>query len=435
MQPEINRDLMAARERDFAAKLFYSLMRKLAETGRDICDIGSTVEVDPSEAEIIDSVIEQAHKESLKLGEYSRYASSWGTIELRNAISSFFARHGASNIDPKTEVMVSRGIIDSVGKVIASVDITHVIVPSLAPYYPETFSVFQKKAVVVAPLNLKTGNLDLETLKERLRISCALTQKGKILMYISHPSAPAGTVMNDSFVEVELIPFLRENGIWLFSDSYISSTRFDGKQLRPILSFKGAKDVAVEAITVSKELGLPGARAGGVAGNPKIVEALRIHAATTIDTIGLPSQRLAAIALDKIDPAIAGARITRELRNAILPRLRRMRWPVIKPRAGIDMLVAVPPGFMRHDIVDPALVASFSILRRFGIAFFPCTVFSQDGSGKSFLRLVLKQKTGKIPNALDLLAQRGFNWKSDKPCKKDIVFLKGKMKNLDLTKL
>ena len=162
MQPEINRDLMAARERDFAAKLFYSLMRKLAETGRDICDIGSTVEVDPSEAEIIDSVIEQAHKESLKLGEYSRYASSWGTIELRNAISSFFARHGASNIDPKTEVMVSRGIIDSVGKVIASVDITHVIVPSLAPYYPETFSVFQKKAVVVAPLNLKTGNFEIQ---------------------------------------------------------------------------------------------------------------------------------------------------------------------------------------------------------------------------------------------------------------------------------
>ncbi|MEK9180325.1 MAG: aminotransferase class I/II-fold pyridoxal phosphate-dependent enzyme [Patescibacteria group bacterium] len=433
MQLKINRDLMAARQRDFAAKLFYSLMRGLAEAGREICDIGSTVEIDSLEADPINQVVERAHAESMKLGEYSRYASSWGTIELRNAISGFFAKRGVSNIDPKTEVMVSRGIVDSVDKVIASLDITHVVIPSCAPYYAETFSVLRRKEIIVAPLNLMTGSLDLEVLRARLMASGGV--KGKVLMYITHPSAPAGTAMSDRFIENQLIPFLRKNGIWLVSDSYISATRFDGKTIRPILSFAGAKDVAVEAITVSKELGLPSARAGGIAGNAQIIEAVRIYAATMIDTVALPSQRLAAMALDEIDPAIAGNRIEQELKDEILPRFEAMQWPVIVPKAGIDMLLSVPPGFIRRGVRDPALVASFSILRRFGIAFFPCTVFSNDKSGRFNLRLVLKQRMGKIPRALDSLSKQGFNWRSDKPCEKDLAFLRAKVANLDLTKL
>lgn len=424
---------MAARQRDFAAKLFYSLMRGLAEAGREICDIGSTVEIDSLEADPINQVVERAHAESMKLGEYSRYASSWGTIELRNAISGFFAKRGVSNIDPKTEVMVSRGIVDSVDKVIASLDITHVVIPSCAPYYAETFSVLRRKEIIVAPLNLMTGSLDLEVLRARLMASGGV--KGKVLMYITHPSAPAGTAMSDRFIENQLIPFLRKNGIWLVSDSYISATRFDGKTIRPILSFAGAKDVAVEAITVSKELGLPSARAGGIAGNAQIIEAVRIYAATMIDTVALPSQRLAAMALDEIDPAIAGNRIEQELKDEILPRFEAMQWPVIVPKAGIDMLLSVPPGFIRRGVRDPALVASFSILRRFGIAFFPCTVFSNDKSGRFNLRLVLKQRMGKIPRALDSLSKQGFNWRSDKPCEKDLAFLRAKVANLDLTKL
>jgi aspartate/methionine/tyrosine aminotransferase len=254
-------------------------------------------------------------------------------------------------------------------------------------------------------------------------------------MYITHPSAPAGTIMSDTFIQNDLIPFLRANRIWLISDSYISSTRFDGKPLRPILSFPGAKDVAVEAITVSKEIGLPGARAGGVAGNEKIIEALRIHAATTIDTIALPSQRLAAKALREIDPAIAGSRIAQELHEKVLPRFSAMNWPVLKPAAGIDMLVSVPPGFIRAGIEDPGLLASVSILRRFGVAFFPCSVFDQEGNGKFFLRLVLKQKEGKIPNALDLLRLNGFDFEADKPIAEDIDFLRHKIDTLDLIKL
>lgn len=429
----LNPLLLEARKRDFSAKLFYSLVREASEQRIEIIDIGSTIEIDPTDEPLLNRVINTSHQESVQLGEHTKYASSWGTHDLRGAISEFFQNWGNIHIDPNNEVMVTRGIIDSIQKTIEAIDVSHVIVPSMAPYFPETFARFKGKTILSAPLNLVTGEIDLDTLTNDLNNSDA--KRGKVLMYITHPSAPAGTVMHDEFIENRLIPFLKQNNIWLISDSYISSARFDGKPLKPILSFRDAKDIAVEAITVSKEIGLPGARAGGIAGNSKIIEALRIHAASTIDTIPLPFQRLAAKALREVDPAISAKRIAKELAEEILPRFNKMNWPVIEPKAGIDMLVAVPPGFIRTDIPDPSLAASVSILRRFGIALFPCSIFDPEGTGKFFLRLVLKQRGGKIPKALDLLSQSGFDWNTIAPTTEDFAFISETMNKLDLTKL
>jgi len=353
--PEINKSVLAARGKDYSIKAFYAAMRLTKESGNEIIDIGSSVVVDPLEIPHTHDVIERAHAESLRRGDYIEYASSYGTSELRTAIARYFKRWGNIDIDPNPEVMVTRGIIDSYDRVLQSLDITHVIIPSWAPYYARSHATINGKEILEVPIDIETGNLDLSTLEKRLQEKGVLP--GKALLYITHPSAPLGTVMEDQFIEGELIPYLRGKGIVLFSDSYIEYTRFDGKApLKPILSYTGAKDIAVEAVTVSKELGLPGARAGGIAGNREIINAVRILAATKVDIVPGYSQILAAKALDEIKASTAGDRIKQELEQEILPRFEAMGWPVIKPAAGIDMLILVPKHFVRDAHVQDCSV-------------------------------------------------------------------------------
>src|SRR3989338_2140768 len=98
----IKPDLISARERDFSAKLFFAFMRKVTQEGVAISDIGSQIEVDDSEKKLIQDVLERAHSESMWLEEHMKYASSWGTIRLRQAITGFFEKRGVK-VDPANE--------------------------------------------------------------------------------------------------------------------------------------------------------------------------------------------------------------------------------------------------------------------------------------------------------------------------------------------
>ena len=252
-------------------------------------------------------------------------------------------------------------------------------------------------------------------------------------MYITHPNAPLGTIMDDDFIEHRLIPFCKTYGITLFSDSYISGTQFDGQRLRPILSYPDAMSVCVEAITVAKEHGLPGARAGGIAGNEHIIDGIRMLATTDLDIVGGPSQILAARALEEIQPEVIGQRIKQELENEILPRFEQMKWPVLKPKAGIDMIIGIPPGFRQPDIENPSLLATITILRRYGVGMFPCSVLGSEM--KHALRIILKQKEGEIAKALDKMRDEGFCWQTERPTEEDRAFLQQEFAKLDLTRL
>ncbi len=433
MNSIINKNLIRARERDVSTKLFYSLIRDSKNKNGFIYDIGSTIEVEKSEKLALRRIIQSAHKESLFLDEYLNYSSSWGDINLRLAIKKFFIKRGVTDINEITEIMVTKGILDAFQKVLNCLDITHVIVPEYAPHFAETFSISKGKKVIIIPVDADKGTLDLKFLKKQL--NKLNINKDKVLMYITHPGAPVGFVLNSKFIENNLIPFLAKEKIFLFSDSYITSTSFTKSKIKPILSFKNAKSVCVEAITLSKEIGLPGIRVGGIAGNEKVIEAMRIQAATEIDMIPLFAQRLATKALNSISPSLSGRRVQRELKKDILPVFKKMHWPVILPKAGFDMLVEIPPAFFKPGIKDPALFASFSILNHFGVAFFPYSVSHTRQKKKFFLRLVLKQKDRKISKALLKMHKNGFIWSKYKPKHKDMEFLKEKIKTLDLTKL
>ncbi len=430
----INPHLLTARSGGGQVKTYYAIMRALRENGAaDMLDIGSSIEVDAKDREILHPIIESAHEESLAAGHHMMYPSSWGTLELRQSIAGFFEKMGVVNLDPHREVMVTAGIMKAIDALMRSLRITTVIVPTLSPSYLYSLIRLQGKQIIPAPLDLNTGVLNLRAVKKNLKRQ--KVRDGQALFYTTLPSAPAGTLPDEDFMEHEFIPFAHRHGFPVVSDTYATQTVFGNKKIRPLLSYPGAKDVGVEAITIAKEHGMPGVRVGGLAGNKDLINIMRLFGSSAYTMMPMHDQHLAAKVLNEMDTEHVGEKLKYELENEILPGFQTLNWPVKKPDAGLDLLVPIPPGFMGvKNPRDRTLCAALALLMEYGVGFSPVSECDTSESGK-WLRVVIKQDDKKIPKALARLAEKGFDWRTYKP---DPAFLESILKfqsEIDLTKL
>ena len=166
LKPQIRPEILMARGGDVSIKLFYAMMREAREKGADILDIGSSVKVGDVELPLVTQIVDQAHEESKTRGLYVEYASSWGTMDLRLAITDYFADWGGVDLDPKTETMVSRGIMDSYDRTIRAFSWKGVIVPDWAPYYARSKATINRLPIIDVPIDLDTGNLRLDVLEQ-----------------------------------------------------------------------------------------------------------------------------------------------------------------------------------------------------------------------------------------------------------------------------
>lgn len=91
------------------------------------------------------------------------------------------------------------------------------------------------------------------------------------MMIVSYPLNPICKTAPDSFYE-KLIPWAEKNEILIVNDNAYSDIIYDGKVGRSILSFEGAKNVAVEFYSLSKSYSYTGARVGFLVGNEKVVQ-------------------------------------------------------------------------------------------------------------------------------------------------------------------
>lgn len=408
---EIDPDVLDARERHKSTKLYYSLMYQARKIGlTDFYDISSSVHlIDKEQEAATRRITDRAYVDSVNSGEFNSYPSAYGLTELRQAGADLFARWAGINLDPNDNLMVTAGIIDGIEAAISSPKITHVIRPDFSPYYVDSQARTLHKQVLEVPLDLHTGNLDLEVLEQIL----SQIEPGSALLYITTPSSPAGTLPQEGFME-SLINLAVIRRLAIVSDSYVYATTFSGQPIRPLLSYPHAVRVGLEAIGVSKELSIPGVRAGVIAGNAKLINSMRVRATGLLRMLPAFNQRVAAYALNELEPDDTAIKISRELHNEILPRLAALNWPVtVMPQAGIDMALPLPSIFMSAPKSERSLLASLAIIDQYGVAFSPTCGYGDQGD--NYLRIVLKQPCGVIPRALDHLLERGFNWETVSP--------------------
>lgn len=224
--------------------------------------------------------------------------------------------------------------------------------------------------------------------------------KAKI-MIVSYPLNPICKTAPDSFYE-KLIPWARENEIVIIHDNAYSDIIYDGRVGRSILSFDGAKEVAVEFYSLSKSYNYTGARMGFMVGNEKIVQTFKKLRSQIDYGTFLPVQYGAVAALNGPDDMIREqCKVYEGRRNALCDGFTKLGWSFERSQGTMFAWSKIPASFGQDDVKFV-----MEMLERTGVLCTPGSSFGELGKGYVRFALVLPEE--EIANALKEVEKSGI---------------------------
>lgn len=378
----------AKRMENFEEGIFQVLNEKKKEveqTGRKVYNFSvGTPDFKPAQ-HIMDAVVEAASKP-----ENYKYALADLPELTESVINRYRARYGVTL--KSEEIMSVYGSQEGIAHIGLSLvdegDI--VLVPD--PGYP-IFAIGPALAgaqIVTYELKEENGYLpDLEAIGKEYG------HKAK-LMIVSYPLNPVCKAAPDSFYE-KLIPWARANEIIIIHDNAYSDIIYDGRVGRSILSFEGAKQVAVEFYSLSKSYNYTGARMGFLVGNERLVKNFKKLRSQIDYGTFLPVQYGAIAALNGPDDMIKEQCREYELRrNALCDGFTALGWEFERSQGTMFAWAKIPEGF--QDDVDFVM----TLLDKTGLL---CTPGSSFGRlGKGYVRFALVLPVEVIEEALEAVS-------------------------------
>lgn len=382
----------AKRMEDFEEGIFQVLNEKKKEveaTGRKVYNFSvGTPDFKPAQ-HIIDAVAEASSKP-----ENYKYALA-DLPELTQSVIDRYASRYQVELKPE-EIMSVYGSQEGIAHIgLSLVDAGDIVlVPD--PGYP-IFAIGPALAgAEIATYELREENGYLPDLEV---IAKEYGHKAK-LMIVSYPLNPVCKTAPDSFYE-ELIPWAEENEIIIVHDNAYSDIIYDGRVGRSILSFAGAKDVAVEFYSLSKSYNYTGARMGFLVGNAQMVQNFKKLRSQIDYGTFLPVQYGAVAALNGPDDMIKEQCKEYELRrNALCDGFTSLGWQFERSQGTMFAWSKIPEGFT--DDVEFVM----TLLDKTGVL---CTPGSSFGAlGKGHVRFALVLPVAVIEEAMEAVRESGI---------------------------
>ena len=228
----------------------------------------------------------------------------------------------------------------------------------------------------------------------------ASADKAKV-MIVSYPLNPICKTAPDSFYE-KLIPWAKENEILIIHDNAYSDIIYDGKVGRSILSFEGAKEVAVEFYSLSKSYNYTGARMGFMVGNEKVVQNFKKLRSQIDYGTFLPVPYGAIAALNGPDDMIKEQCKQYEARrNALCDGFTALGWTFERSQGTMFAWSKIPESFAGDDVKFV-----MEMLERTGVLCTPGSSFGELGKGYVRFALVLPEEV--IAEALAAVEKSGI---------------------------
>ncbi|MFC4277875.1 alanine transaminase [Achromobacter aloeverae] len=301
--------------------------------GEDIIDMSMGNPDGATPAHIVDKLVEAATRP-----DTHGYSVSKGIPRLRKAISTWYQRRYAVDIDPDTEAIVTIGSKEGLAHLmLATLDQGDtVLVPN--PSYP-----IHIYGAVIAGANIRsvrmTPGVDFfEELERAVRESIPKPK----MMVLGFPSNPTAQCVDLSFFE-RVVALAREHDILVVHDLAYADICFDGYVAPSIMQVPGARDVAVEFFTMSKSYNMAGWRIGFMVGNRELVHALaRIKSYHDYGTF-TPIQVASIAALEGPQDCVdAVVEQYRSRRDVLARGLHEAGWDVEVPKASMYIWARIP---------------------------------------------------------------------------------------------
>lgn len=208
-------------------------------------------------------------------------------------------------------------------------------------------------------------------------ISDADARRAKFLL-LNFPNNPTGaTAAREQWAEA--IAFCRRHDIILISDLAYSELVLDGPPAPSVFEVAGAREVAIEIHSGSKNFSMAGARLGVVCGRRDVIAALNAY--RTLVGYGVPTvvQRAGAFAFAHAESLAQGIRAGyRERFAAAVAGFADAGVVVTPPRAGMYLWIPVPAGMSDWDVTERLLAVEHIVVT-------PGSGFGPGGAG--FVRI------------------------------------------------
>lgn len=270
----------------------------------------------------------------------SSYPATTGKPELRAACANWLKRRHGVTVDPEVHVLPANGLKEAVfNMAFAVVDPAGakrtVVIPT--PAYPvyEGGARFAGAEVHFTPLRSEDGwRFNPARVPDEVWARTAL-------LWLNSPQNPTGSVLTVA-EGAALAALARRHGFWIVSDEAYCDLYFDGGP-PPTLLQHGVENV-IAMYTLSKRSAMTGYRSGFLAGDPRVMDALRRFrpnvGAATPDFV-----QDAAIAAWNDDAHTADQRAKYAAKRALfVAEFARRGWKVEASEATFYLWMKVPDG-------------------------------------------------------------------------------------------
>ncbi len=367
-----------------------TLKAKLRSEGADIIDFGFGNPDLPTPPHVIDKLIETVQKPNT-----TGYSASRGILGLRQACARYYSRRFNVELDPKDEIIATIGSKEGFANLAQAITAPGDIIYAPDPSYPLHAYGFIIAGAEIQPIPAITADEYLAGIKTAL----ASAKKRPIAIVVCFPSNPTGHVADLDFY-AEIVAIAKKHGILILSDLAYSEIYFTDTPPPSIFQIPGARDIAVETISLSKTYSMAGWRLGFVVGSKRLIAALaRVKSYLDYGAF-TPIQVAACAALDGPQDCVAEAReIYKSRRDVLIESFARAGWDITPPDASMFVWAKLPPAYMQMG----SLEFSKQLMIEASVAVSPGVGFGDNGEG--YVRMAVVENQQRIRQAARNLKQ------------------------------
>ena len=359
------------------------LKAQLRKEGADIIDFGFGNPDMPTPRHIIDKLIETVQKPKT-----TGYSVSRGILGLRQACSRYYKRRFDVDLDPASEIVATIGSKEGFANLAQAITAPGDIIYAPDPSYPLHAYGFIIAGAKIQGIPALSADEYLAGVKDAL----AKADKPPMAVVVCFPSNPTGYVADISFYE-EIVALAKKHDFIVLSDLAYSEIYFT-EEPPSIFEVEGAKDVAVETISLSKTYSMAGWRMGFAVGSKRLIAALaRVKSYLDYGAF-TPIQVAACAALDGPQDCVEMARaVYRSRRDVMIESFGRAGWDMPSPDASMFVWAPIPEQFKHLGSVEFAKL----LMREADVAVSPGVGFGENGEG--YVRLGLVENEQRIRQA------------------------------------
>src|SRR6202171_2053473 len=311
--------------------------------GEDIIDLSMGNPDGATPRHIVDKLVEVAQRD-----DTHGYSVSKGIPRLRKAICQWYKRRWDVDIDMDREAIVTIGSKEGLAHLmLATLDRGDtVLVPN--PSYP-----IHIYGAIIAGADIRSVRMTpgVDFFIEAERAIRELFPKPK-MMIIGFPPNPTAMWLGLDFFE-KVVALAKQHGILVVHDLAYADITFDGWKAPSIMQVPGAREVAVEFLTMSKSYNIAGGRIGFRVGNAELVNALaRIKSYHDYGSF-TPVQVAAVAALEGPQDCVEEIRSKYEKRRDVMVKgLHDAGWMVENPKSSLDIWGRIPDQYRAMGSIE-----------------------------------------------------------------------------------